>query len=284
MSTNRDAYFAKFPIISYNGTPSIDLIKRVDFNSNVQDFLSAFYPLNIDEGTRIDSLAYDYYDSPDYDWLIYHSNGIIDPYHDINISLSDFEQHIRAKYGSVRNAQRKIVWYETNGDADDTVLSNSAYNALTSDIRKYWDPIPGPAGTMGYRRSQETLFASTNQIVQLTVVSQNGEFVVGENVVRDSTTFAQLVSAGDVFIVQHVSGDFAAQSRYTITGEQSGSTIDVTAATILRDVIPNDEKIYYRPVSAYDADTTSNESRREMYLVDRVYRDRLNTQLEEILQ
>ena len=283
MARNRDAYFAKFPIISYNGAPAIDLIKRVDFNDKVQGFLSAFYPLNIDEGSRIDSIAYDYYDSPDYDWLIYHSNGIIDPYHDVNINHADFEQHLRAKYGSVRNANRKTVWYETNGDADDTILSEAAYNSLTSDIRKHWDPIPGPLGAMGYQRSSETLYASTNQILQLAIDSISGDFEIGENVVRDETTYAELASvATDDMIVQHVRGDF--EGSYSITGERSGATASVTATTVLVNVIPIDERVYYRPVTAYDLEFANNDRRRELYLIDRSYKERLNTQLEELLQ
>lgn len=285
MATNRDTYFAKFPIISYIGAPAIDIIKRVDFNSNVQGFLSAFYPLSVDEGTRIDNLSFDYYDSPDYDWLIYHSNGMIDPYHDVNLSLSDFDQHIRAKYGSVRNAQRKVVWFETNASTDDTMLSLSAYNALTSDLRKYWDPVPGPAGPMGYQRSQETLYSSTNQIIRLVTDSVVGEFRVGENIERDGSTYGELTShSNDEMIVQHINGNFEVTSPYTVSGDQSGATARVTAMSVISDVIPDDERVYYRAVTAYELEASNNEDRREVYLVDRVYRDRLNTQLEELLQ
>lgn len=287
MSRNRDAFFEKFPIISYNGSPALDILKRIDFNAQARSFISAFYPVQVDEGARVDNLAFDYYDSPDYDWLIYVANGIIDPYHGVSLSQNSFDGYIRSKYGSLRNAKRKTVWYETNETNDDTILSAAAYKSLSSDLKKFWDPITSPAGVIGYNRSNETLYASTNQIsrLELQADTQVGTFEVGEYVSRDGITYGEVASVStDELTIQHIEGNFGVGFPYTVTGDKSQATAGVAGFSVVVDVIPNDEKVYYKAVSAYDVEFDNNEKRREMFLVDRVYRDKVTNQLEEVLR
>ena len=57
---DRTEYFRKFPITVYNDTPSLNIMRRVDFNKNIRDLLSAFYDVELREGQRVETLAYDY--------------------------------------------------------------------------------------------------------------------------------------------------------------------------------------------------------------------------------
>ena len=76
--SDREQYFRKFPLIPYNGVPSINILRRVDFNNNVKNFFTAFYSFNIQSGERIETIAHDYYEDVDLDWLIYLTNNIVD--------------------------------------------------------------------------------------------------------------------------------------------------------------------------------------------------------------
>lgn len=78
---DRHQYFRKFPITPYRGVPSLNILRRVDFNNKVKNFFTAFYAFDVTAGEKPETIAFDYYDDVDYDWLIYHANDIIDPYH-----------------------------------------------------------------------------------------------------------------------------------------------------------------------------------------------------------
>ena len=282
---NRNAYFAKFPIISYNGAPSINIMRRTSFNENVKGYVSAFYPVTLEEGSRIDSLAFDYYTSVDFDWLIYHMNGVVDPYYDVLLSTSLFERYIKHKYGSIRDAQRKTAFYANNHSSDESIISVSEYASLTRDLKKYWTPLISAMGVVGYNRSTEDFTSSTNKIVSLEFEPSEVAFNVGD-IIRhknDATTFAEVVSSNESScMIQHVRGEFT--SGDIIVSEVNAEERELTNVTLITHVIPEDEQVYYSPVSFYQLERDKNDSNRELYLVDRVYTEKLNMQLEKLLK
>lgn len=286
--SRRTRYFEKFPLGEYNGIPSLNITKRVAFNDQVRNFITAFYTHTMPTNEKIENIAYEYYDDVDYDWLIYHANDIVDPYFQVPLSYEAFDNFIVQKYGSIERARRKTIHYKNNYAGNEEILSTSAYQALTADRRKYWQPVLSQVGIAGYERGEEDFIASTNKIETFNLVSVTGTFIDNEVIVKDSdtTTFAEVTAANTTnLIIQHVRGDFSANTNYTITGEDSGATATVNAASfaLLNNVVPANEQVYFSPVSFYDYEEELNEQRREIYLVDKDYRENLNEQLRKLM-
>jgi len=285
--SRRNRYFEKFPLTEYNGKPALNILKRVAFNENVRNFITAFYTHTLPADEKIENVAYNYYDDVDFDWLIYHANDIVDPYFQTALTYDDFDNFIISKYGSLRNSKRKTIHYKNNYEGDPQILSSSAYNALQSGQKKYYQPVLSQTGIAGYERAEVDFIASTNKIESFDLVTE-GEFIDNEVIVRDDdSSFAEISwSNTSSLVIRHVRGDFSDNTNYTIIGEESGVTATVNAEsyTLLNEVIPTAEQSFYSPVSFYEYEEEENEERREIYLVQSDYKEKLNDQLKELMK
>lgn len=104
-------YFEAFPTIDYNDQKIKNLLTRVKFLEAAKTSASVYHPFTILDGESPAKIAYDYYDSTDYQWIIFLLNDIVDPYHDWPLDTYDFEEHVKAKYGSLAQAQSTILHY-----------------------------------------------------------------------------------------------------------------------------------------------------------------------------
>lgn len=287
---DRAQYFRKFPITIYNDVPSLNILKRVDFNKNIKSFLSAFYSYSVPQGERIETVAHDYYNDVDYDWLIYLANDIHDPYHDIALSPEDFKANIIKKYGSVERAQKKTFVYRNNYRGDDTMLTEGAYAALPGERKKYWAPVMGHWGLMGYQRDESEIYSSTNRIISFSFADEVANtFTVGETVTSDKDLATATVATCNTTYVtlKHVAGDWEGYSSdFNVTGDDSGEIITFSTDTykLLKDVIPLSEQVYFSKYSYYDYEDEQNESKREVYLIESDYAETVNKQLDELLK
>lgn len=91
-------YFENFPTIEYQGRQVRDLTRRNKFLKNVSTNPLLFLPYTIKEGEKAEDIAYYYYGSTEYTWLVYLANNIIDPYHDWPLDEEDFNKYIIQKY------------------------------------------------------------------------------------------------------------------------------------------------------------------------------------------
>ena len=94
------SYFKNFPKIKYFNVLSTNISLRTAFIERLKLNASVFYPYIIEENETADGLATDYYGSPEYDWLIYLANNIIDPHTQWPKTYLQFESYIVKKYGS----------------------------------------------------------------------------------------------------------------------------------------------------------------------------------------
>lgn len=287
--SRRTRYFEKFPLTEYNGKPALNILKRVAFNEKVRNFITAFYTHTLPADEKIETVAYNYYDDVDYDWLIYHANDIVDPYYQTALTYEDFDNFIISKYGSLQRAKRKTIHYKNNYSGDEQMLSTSAFNALESGQKKYYQPVLSRIGIAGYERAEIDFITSTNKIESFDLTTSVGEFIDNEVIVRDDdeSSFAEISwSNTSSLVIQHVRGDFSGNTNYTITGEESGATATVNADsyTLLNEVIPPAEQSFYSPVSFFEYEEELNEERREIYLVQNSYKEKLNDQLKELMK
>jgi hypothetical protein len=110
------SYFKNFPKIKYFNVLSTNISLRTAFIERLKLNASVFYPYIIEENETADGLATDYYGSPEYDWLIYLANNIIDPHTQWPKTYLQFESYIVKKYGSLEEAKSQILFYRKNPD------------------------------------------------------------------------------------------------------------------------------------------------------------------------
>ena len=289
--SDRTEYFRKFPLIVYNNETALNILRRVDFNREVKGFYTAFYDTDIKEGERVETLAYDYYDDVDMDWLVYHTNDIIDPYNDVPLDDNVLLASIKSKYGSIAKSQKKGYLYRNNYRGDISVIPNGSYDALSANRKKYWDLTSSITGVTGYKRKEEEIYASTNMIISYSFAAEatntftNDEIVSFTSGLKSGT--ATVASANTTSVVlQHISGDWSTMTTdFDVTGDDSNETITFNHGTytLIQNVIPADEQIYFSPFYYFDYEIELNETKRKIYLVDRAYKDKLNEQLDDLM-
>ena len=117
-------YFENFPLINYDGKVVRDLSRRSKFREKLQADPYLFLPYTIKEGDKAEDIAYYYYGSTDYTWLVFLANNIIDPYHEWPLSQDQFELYLIKKYEeqSRRKGYDVIDWLR-----DTSIDENIAY-------------------------------------------------------------------------------------------------------------------------------------------------------------
>lgn len=110
------AYFKEFPLANYSNNLSRNIILKSAIVKSVLEKTSVFYNYIIQEGYRPDMVAYEEYGSPEYDWIVYLSNNITDPYYDWPIDSNNFDGYLEAKYNTdVYTLQSQILHYKYTG-------------------------------------------------------------------------------------------------------------------------------------------------------------------------
>lgn len=117
-------YFEPFPTLDYNDYRVKNILARVKLLEKAKSTRSLYHPFTVLDGEDPRKIAYDYYGSTDYTWLIFIVNDIIDPYYDWPLSTVEFEAHIKKKYGSFQAAQEEILYYRKTPDEYYLSLTN----------------------------------------------------------------------------------------------------------------------------------------------------------------
>jgi len=105
-------YFENFPTINYQGRSVKDITRRNKFLKSTTTNPLLFLPYTVKEGERAEDIAYHYYGSTDYTWLVYLSNNIVDPYHQWSLSEEDFHKYLINKYEteSLKTGYEVVDW------------------------------------------------------------------------------------------------------------------------------------------------------------------------------
>lgn len=272
-------YFSRIPNIVYNNLQVKDITRRAKLVENEASSPYVFYPYDVDNHLRSDQVASYYYDDPELDWLIYLSNGIVDPYYGWYLDEEKFNELMITKYGSIENSIKKIKFYRNNWANDDTELTPAFYNnTLINSWKKYYSPMWATnSKIVSYRRKQQDATMNTNRILEYSVSYNNlvnfnvGEVVDIKIVGQTSTTGGGQVTFANstVLRIESVSGNTTANSTYTrtIVGETSGANVTTNAVSIVFENITANEEVFWSPVSFYDYETEKNEQRKSIRLV-----------------
>ena len=293
-------YFQKFPIINYANTPCVNILARVNMSKLTLSQKQSFYTFQTEGGQRSDHIAYDYYSSPYYDWLISFANQVVDPYYDYYIGDDDLNSLIINKYGSIANAQSQVAFFRTNWSVDDSSLTplqfaslqvtqptgNAQYDILNPPInqQKYWTPQIDQLGSITkYVRKQEDWCVSTNKVMQLSF-NTIPAFTVGETISQSGITLATVVqvnASNNYIIVNNIAGTL---NTITTTGNSSNASGVCTSTTTLMTPIPPLELQYWSPISYYQLETEQNEANKTIKLVSSVYASSAQKELGSLLR
>ena len=126
------SYFSNIPSIEYGSKVARNLLARPIIKQKILNNPNIIYDYAIKDGQRPDQIADSYYGDPNYVWLIFLANNIVDPYYDWPLNENQFKAFIIDKYGSIEASQdatstTNIVQYKhkTKG----TIISKDTYDS-----------------------------------------------------------------------------------------------------------------------------------------------------------
>ena len=263
-------YFDRFPVIDYDGNVAKNILARVDFTDKTKKEIYSTFQFTLEEGfERPDLLSHNYYGSSKFDWMIYLTNNIVDPYYDYYKSAEDFKSYVETKYGSNSNARSITLFYRLNWHEDERTITTQQYDSLvantTTNTQKYWKPkITNTGAVIGYERIKEEWVVSTNKVLSLSLTVAPTGFEVGDRVSQTSTNAFATVDYIDLenntLTVKHVNGTF------TVNAAEGISEI-----TVLSQNIPEAEAEYWYAVNAYDDEKEANELKRNVVVLKSSY-------------
>lgn len=276
-------FFSYFPSLLYGNTAVTNIIAKIKFDQSVASNYATFYPYTIEEGERADMIAENYYGESTYDWVIYLSNGIVDPLHEWPKSTDVFDQYIKTKYGSIANAQSQIAFYRVNYEQDDSVLSTAAYDALGTKQKQFWSPILGYNDkVINYQRKELDLVVETNKVISL-----GGAFggLVENDVIKQSASVMGTVGFANTtsVVLKHVSGTWATNTSVYYVGSNSSANASITSVTTLDQPLDTTTLTYWTSVSKYEEESELNEKRKIINLLDASYLDIIERDMRELL-
>ena len=137
-------YFRYLPKVAYDikgqSTPyyteATNIMVRQNLIEAVKNKIVTLYPYHIDDGDRPDMIATMYYGGPQFTWIIFMINNIVDPYYDWPLTTYEFESYVKDKYGSIDTAQSTIHEYYQiirSATTNDTMVDDDS--AINSEVR-----------------------------------------------------------------------------------------------------------------------------------------------------
>ena len=143
--------FSVFPIVEYNGYNLKNILTKIaPIRENFSKY-EVYYPYTIRDGERPDTIAYDYYGSSQYAWLVMIANDIYDPYRQWPYSYRQFYDYLLKKYGEVETLKDNISHYEYTGiggidtqediDRITWVKTTDTYDLDSIEEKSGWTPI-----------------------------------------------------------------------------------------------------------------------------------------------
>jgi hypothetical protein len=276
-------FFNYFPSLFYSNTAVTNIIAKVRFDQSVSKNLAVFYPYTVEEGERPDQIAQHYYDDPSYDWIVYLSNNITDPYHEWPLTQSSFDSYIKEKYGSTANAQAQIAYYTVNYENDDSVISTAAYDALAGVQKQYWVPITGYSNTiLNYERKALDQVVETNQIISLS--GTFGTFTENDIIKQAGGVTGTVGFANSTnLVIKHISGTWQSGQTVFVGLSNTVANATITAVDTVYQPLSSEELSYWIPVYRYDVEFANNEQKKHIKLLSNIYLNKIEADMKDVL-
>lgn len=273
-------YFLNFPVFNYNGYTSVNILDRVAFADKYKTNPALFHMYQIPDGKTAAMVAHDLYGKPQYEWVIYLFNDIIDPYYQWPLSSTQFVDFINDKYGSFESAQLPIYHFENNWYQHTLdILDTNGYAALPANLKKYWKPqiLPGNK-VFSYVRTPAGTTTTTNFIIQFTTSNLTGTFK-SDGVLQGPTGQCQFVyfNKPKTIYTHKIKGSFAPGDTINAYVDKTvkhfdddpvSFTVDSLSTTFTIDPL---EQVYFTGISNLDFETRLNNKKGTIKLLKAKY-------------
>jgi hypothetical protein len=242
-------YFKNFPIVNYNGISLRNIMLKSSFLSEL--FLSSqgFYDYLLEDGDRPTTVAYNYYGSIDYAWLVILANQIIDPYFEWPLSSEEFDNYIITKYGSI-DASRG--YFDANLSGTISTSNTTVTGSGTSFTQRF---------RVGDYLKANSLYRKVTDIDSDTSMTIEAKFPVDLVANTHQTTYGL--------------------REYRYNDDTSNIVIDVD--TFIYAYTAEGQGLFV-PISDYTKEFELNEERRAIKLVEASYAPRIAIELNKSLQ
>lgn len=105
-------YFSNFPTIDYNGKKIRDITKRTIAIDSIKNNGVPMQAFQLNENERSDFLAAALFQRPEFDYIFFLINDIVDPYHEWYLPQDLFDQFVINKYGGESLSVRYYYYYD----------------------------------------------------------------------------------------------------------------------------------------------------------------------------
>lgn len=133
-------YFKNFPVVQYGQHQLRNILLKARLAKDIIEAYDNYYPYTIPDTERISHVAYDYYGSIDYVWLVMASNNMTDPYYDWPLSVSDFDNYLAKKYGSLEYAYNISNANFYKNEDYTYLMTKTTYDNLAEIHKIGWTP------------------------------------------------------------------------------------------------------------------------------------------------
>lgn len=269
-------YFEQFPLTNYNGSNVVNIMERGKIATATFGNPYVFYPYQLSETDRPDSIADQYYDDPYFSWLVFFSNQTIDPYYGWYLSYADFNNFLVEKYGSIEITQQKAVFYRNNWYNDDSKITEDFYfNNLPPVVMKYWTAVmDSNDSVLYYQRAPIDWIVDTNMFIQFNVTYSDNTVSFANNEVVDIIQAPFSIGTGQVevqntsaVILKHITGNTTANG-IILVGRESNCSATVGNSSVIQVNLDAEEFVYWEPVMIYDVENERNENNKTIRLID----------------
>jgi len=134
-------YFKNFPLVFYNDVKVRNIMLKSNIARDVFLADTSFYTYEVKDGEKPSTVAFNYYDSVDYTWLVLLSNQIVDPYYEWVMTSAEFDAYLTKKYGSIQTAQSTIVEYTDNINRTVSIDTRNYYASIDSSLSLNLSPV-----------------------------------------------------------------------------------------------------------------------------------------------
>jgi len=263
-----ERYFEKFPLTNYNGYQVKNVMLRAKILDKIVNKPELFKSFELSDSVRPDNIAFQVYSDQYMSWLVYYANQTVDPYYDWFLGQLDFEKYIDTKYGSIANAQNRVVYWTNNWYEDPNTISVSLYNSL-EDLKKYYEPVFVGNTALEYKRKEADWSVNTNEIWEYTI-DADLQVAVDAKVTISNSAAAQVANGQVLFANSsylRIHQVFGESNTATGTVSVGSKTANISSASLVVRNISQAERVYWSPITYYDLEDVKNSSKKFVRLI-----------------
>lgn len=136
-------YFSNFPSIEYNGKTIKDIMRRSTAVEKIINLGVPLQPLELRELERADYVSDALYNRPEFDYILYMVNDIIDPYYEWYLSQNQLDSFIDNKYGITRSNPKYYEYYNNykSKNNPNKIIDLDQYKQLSAVDRQEYEKI-----------------------------------------------------------------------------------------------------------------------------------------------